>query len=41
MDFTTGTPSEEALASLIKSLVEFLVEESLTAPLDEVKAVSE
>jgi len=32
MDFTTGTPSEEALSQLIKSLIEFVLKEGLTVP---------
>lgn len=32
MDFTTGEPSEEALSQLIKSLIEFIILEGLTAP---------
>jgi len=45
MDFTTGAPSEEALASLIESFVNFIVREGLyvndlTAPGTESEAVS-
>ncbi len=39
MDFTTGTPSEEALSQLIKSLVEFILLEELTAPRADLEAV--
>lgn len=31
MDFTTGTPSEEALSQLIKSLIEFVMKD-MTVP---------
>jgi hypothetical protein len=44
MDFTTGSPSEEALSQLIESLINFIVREglyeSLTAPGTESEAVS-
>lgn len=32
MDFATGAPSEEALSQFIKSLVDFILKESLTVP---------
>jgi len=41
MDFTTGTPSQEALSQLIKSLIEFMLEDELTAPALELEAVNE
>lgn len=40
MDFATGTPSEEALSQLIKSLIEFLEEEKLAAPIAELEAAN-
>lgn len=40
MDFTTGEPSEEALASFIKSLIEFILEENLIHSVAELEAVS-